>query len=470
MSDPAVYNDRREAAEVGRRLKELDLDPHKLAREWRGATRGTSPRRATTPTSRELIPDLEARTATLEEELRLALVPTDPADRKDVIVEVRQGVGGDEAALWAGDIYRMLARYAERRGYKVEELKASASDGGGYKEVDVRGQGRRRVLASSSGRAARTACSACPRPESQGRIHTSTATVAVMPEAEEVEVRDRPERPQDRRLPLDRPGRPVGQHDRLGRAHHAPADRRRRRDAGREVAASEPARRRCASCARASTSASWSGSSAELDATRQRADRLRRARREDPHLQLPREPRSPTTAIKLTVHQLDQILEGELDDFTEALDDRRSPPRARRRDRARGARRGASGGSPRQGVETPRVDAELARRARCSGRRGSELCTPDRPLTEVERTLARAPRSARGARAARVRPRRVGLPPPDAEAPTRGRSCRDPRRRSLVERALALSAELEQPRDPRRRRRLGRDRARARRTSARTRG
>ena len=79
----------------------------------------------------------------MQEELRLALVPTDPADRKDVIVEVRQGVGGDEAALWAGDVYRMLARYAERRGFKVEQLEASASDGGGYKEVTfaVKGDG-----------------------------------------------------------------------------------------------------------------------------------------------------------------------------------------------------------------------------------------------------------------------------------------------------------------------------------------
>ena len=92
------------------------------------------------------MPELEERTGRLEEELRVALAPTDPADGKDVIVEVRQGVGGDEAALWAGDVYRMLARYADRRGYKVEELEASPSDGGGYKEVDVRGQGRRRLL------------------------------------------------------------------------------------------------------------------------------------------------------------------------------------------------------------------------------------------------------------------------------------------------------------------------------------
>ena len=133
------------------------------------------------------MPELEERTARLEEELRLALVPSDPADRKDVILEVRQGVGGDEAALWAGDVYRMLARYAERRGFKVEELEASPSDGGGYKEVTfaVKGDGAYSVFKWEGGthRVQRV-----PETESQGRIHTSTATVAVMPEAEEVEV------------------------------------------------------------------------------------------------------------------------------------------------------------------------------------------------------------------------------------------------------------------------------------------
>src|SRR5918996_2806873 len=100
LSDPAVYNDHREAAEVGRRLKELE-GPYNLAQEWRSvhddleAARGDGD-------LRELVPELEERLAALEEELKLALVETDPADRKDVIVEIRQGAGGDEAALWAG--------------------------------------------------------------------------------------------------------------------------------------------------------------------------------------------------------------------------------------------------------------------------------------------------------------------------------------------------------------------------------
>ena len=87
--------------------------------------------------------ELEQDIARLEEEFRVALVENDPADEKDVIVEVRPGVGGDEAALWAGDIYRMLARYAERRGFKTETLSTSENEAGGFKEVvfAVKGQG-----------------------------------------------------------------------------------------------------------------------------------------------------------------------------------------------------------------------------------------------------------------------------------------------------------------------------------------
>src|SRR5438105_12260960 len=185
MSDPAVYNDHREAAEVGRRLKELER-PHKLAQAWRGA-RSDLDAAQTDGDLRELVPELEERLASLEEELKLALVESDPADRKDVIVEIRQGVGGDEAALWAADLFRMLTRYAERRGFKVEELGSSPSDGGGYKEVTfaIKGDGAYSVFKWEGGthRVQRV-----PETESQGRIHTSTATAAVMPEAEEVEV------------------------------------------------------------------------------------------------------------------------------------------------------------------------------------------------------------------------------------------------------------------------------------------
>src|SRR5437868_12952456 len=185
MSDPAVYNDHREAAEVGRRLKQLE-GPYNLAREWKQARADLEAARGDAELS-EMVPDYEADVSRLEEELKLALAERDPADEKDVIVEIRQGVGGDEAALWAGDLYRLLTRYAERRGFKVAELSSSPNDGAGFKEVTfaVKGDGAFSVFKYEGGthRVQRV-----PETESQGRIHTSTATVAVMPEAEEVEV------------------------------------------------------------------------------------------------------------------------------------------------------------------------------------------------------------------------------------------------------------------------------------------
>jgi peptide chain release factor 1 len=185
LSDPAVYNDHREAAEVGRRLKELEA-PYKLAERWRSAVADLDAARSDAELA-EMVPEYEAEIARVEEELKLALVETDPADAKDVIVEVRQGVGGDEAALWAGEVTRMLQRYAERRGFKTETLSTSETEGGGIKETvfAVKGDGAYSVFKWEGGthRVQRV-----PTTESQGRIHTSTATVAVMPEAEEVEI------------------------------------------------------------------------------------------------------------------------------------------------------------------------------------------------------------------------------------------------------------------------------------------
>src|SRR5215216_1384318 len=185
MSDPAVYNDHKQAADVGRRLKELEA-PYRLTQTWRQVRDDLDAAQAD-PELSELAADLALEAQRLESDIKLALVEADPADRKDVLVEVRQGVGGDEAALWAGDVFRMLTRYAERRGFATEQLSASGSEGGGFKEVvfAVKGDGAYSVFKWEGGthRVQRV-----PVTESQGRIHTSTATVAVMPEAEEVEV------------------------------------------------------------------------------------------------------------------------------------------------------------------------------------------------------------------------------------------------------------------------------------------
>src|ERR1700690_424177 len=132
LSDPAVYNDHREAADVGRRLKELE-GPYKLAQQGKQARDDLEAARGDSELA-EMAADYEADVARLEEELKLALAERDPADDKDVIVEIRQGVGGDEAALWAADLARMLERYSERRGFRWEEIEASPSEGGGIKE------------------------------------------------------------------------------------------------------------------------------------------------------------------------------------------------------------------------------------------------------------------------------------------------------------------------------------------------
>jgi peptide chain release factor 1 len=156
---------------------------------------------------REEAERLEAEATELREQLELLLVPRDPNEGKDVIVEIRAGAGGEEAALWAGDLYEMYRRLAERLRWKTEVLGASPSDLGGYKEIsmEVRGKeayGRLRFEAGVH-RVQRV-----PATESQGRIHTSTATVAVMPEAEEVEVEVRPE---DLQIDVYRSSGPGGQ-------------------------------------------------------------------------------------------------------------------------------------------------------------------------------------------------------------------------------------------------------------------
>jgi peptide chain release factor 1 len=191
MSDPAVIADRERYAEVGREYRQLK-EARALAEEYATLKDDVEGARellaeAEDAEMRAVVDEAPARLAELEEEIRLAMVEQDPNDEKNVIVEIRAGTGGDEAALFAGDLYKMLTRYAELRGFSTDVLSQSLSEAGGFKEVtfEVRGEGAYSVFKFEGGthRVQRV-----PETESQGRIHTSTATIAVLPEAEEVDV------------------------------------------------------------------------------------------------------------------------------------------------------------------------------------------------------------------------------------------------------------------------------------------
>ncbi len=314
LSDPAVYNDHKQAATTGRRLKELE-EPFRIAEEWRSIRADLDAARADSDL-RELVPELESRFTEVEAELMLALVEKDPADSKDVIVETRQGVGGDEAALWAGDVFRMLTRYAERRGFTWEQISASPSDGGGFKEIvfAITGEGAYSVFKWEAGthRVQRV-----PQTESQGRIHTSTATVAVMPEAEEVEVEIDPS---DLKIDVYRSTGPGGQSvnttDSAVRITHLPtgivvAMQDERSQLKNRDKAMRVLRARLFEYERARQQAQESAARRAQIGTGERAEKIRT-------YNFP-ESRLTDHRIKLTVHRLDQILDGDLADVTDGL-------------------------------------------------------------------------------------------------------------------------------------------------------
>jgi peptide chain release factor 1 len=195
MADPEVAGDQARYAEVAKRHSDLK----QLVDVWHAYRRAFDESEEALELSRdeddegvaaELRSMAEERAdeaQRLEKRLRVMLVPKDPNDDKDVIVEIRAAVGGDEAALWAGDLFRMYQRYAEDRGWAIETLNTSESESGGFKEITfaVKGAGAYSRFKFEAGphRVQRV-----PKTESQGRIHTSVATVAVLPEVEEVEI------------------------------------------------------------------------------------------------------------------------------------------------------------------------------------------------------------------------------------------------------------------------------------------
>ncbi len=314
MSDPAVYNDHREAAKAGRRLKELET-PYKLAQEWRQSQSDLADVRSD-PELTSMATETEKELERLEQELRLALIERDPADSKDVIVEIRQGVGGDEAALWAGDVLRMLTHYAERRGFRWEELSFSPSEGGGVKDVRfaIKGDGAYSIFKWEGGthRVQRV-----PATESQGRTHTSTATVAVMPEADEVEVElDE----QDLKIDVYHSSGPGGQSvntaDSAVRITHLPtglavAMQDERSQLQNKARAMRVLRALLYERERERQQAEQAAARRSQIGSGERAEKIRTYNFS--------ESRVTDHRIKLTLHRLDQILDGDLGEFTDAL-------------------------------------------------------------------------------------------------------------------------------------------------------
>lgn len=195
ITDPAVIADMKRFVKLNKEYR--DLEKLMVARtEYTKTLNGIEEARHLLETeqdpemkemAREELDACNARIPELEEEIKLLLVPADPQDGKNAIVEIRGGTGGDEAAIFAGDLYRMYVRYSENKGWKVSVSSFNEGTNGGYKEIvfDVSGEGVYGILKYESGvhRVQRV-----PQTETQGRVHTSAATVAVLPEADEFDV------------------------------------------------------------------------------------------------------------------------------------------------------------------------------------------------------------------------------------------------------------------------------------------
>ena len=212
LADPGVHSDQNRARTLGRRYAELGpiITTYQAWKTTAGDLEAARELGDDDASFRAELPGLEQRLAELEDTLRLQLLPKDPNDDKDVILEVKAGEGGDESALFARDLARMYMRYAERNGWKTEILDGTDSDLGGYKDVTIAVRGRSDPMPWSrlkyEGGVHRV--QRVPETESQGRIHTSAAGVLVFPEAEEVEVEIDPN---DLRIDVYRSSGPGGQ-------------------------------------------------------------------------------------------------------------------------------------------------------------------------------------------------------------------------------------------------------------------
>ena len=438
MSDPAVIADRERYAEVGREYRELE-PAHELAHQYvqllddlEGA-RELLAEDGDDPELRKLVADAPGRLAELGEQIRLATVERDPNDDKNVLVEVRAGTGGDEAALFAGDLFKMLTRYAEQRGFGTEVLSSSPAEVGGFKEVTFADQGRGRLLGVQvRGRHAPRAAGAEDRVAgADPHLDRDRGGAA---RGRGGRGRDRPQRPPDRRLPLLGPGgQSVNTTDSAVRITHRPTgivvsmqdekSQLQNRDKAMRVLRARLYERELAE-----QQAEIAAERRSQVGTGERSEKIRT-------YNFP-QGRVTDHRVKLTAHNLDQVLGGQ-------------PARVHRGARRRGearAPRGAGGrsgvgrglrraaGSVREalraatdaleaaGVETPRLDAELLL-AEATGwiGRGSPPSPRRGSMRPPAQALRRMVRRRVAPRARRLHPRPQGLPAASSSRSMAGR-------------------------------------------------
>ena len=297
ISDPDVIRDQKRYRELRQEHASLTdlveefapLPRHRGGDRLQPRARGAGGDKELAEMAREELAALEKRKAASVEKLKVLLVPRDPLDDKNVIVEIRAGTGGDEAALFAADLFRMYSYYADAQKWKIEIMSSSPTGIGGFKEIisSITGKGVYARLRYESGvhRVQRV-----PVTEAGGRIHTSTASVAVLPEVEETEIEINPNDLRIDVMRVRRPRRAERQHHRLRGAHHAPALGDRRALPGREEPAQEQGQG-AADPARPPVRGGGGAQARRARAGAQEPDRHRGAGGEDPHVQLPAEPR-----------------------------------------------------------------------------------------------------------------------------------------------------------------------------------